>query len=64
MRAARQERVRQEFLELLKEGVFTHLVQKLARDGRLDQILEDILGKKTDPYSASEEFIRKVLGSQ
>jgi LAO/AO transport system kinase len=64
LKAARQDRVRQEFLELLKEGVFTHLVQQLARDGRLDQILEDILGKKTDPYSASEDFIRKVLGSQ
>ncbi len=62
LKAARVQRVRQEFLELLKEGVFTHLVQKLARDGRLDQILEDILGKKTDPYSASEDYIAKTLG--
>jgi LAO/AO transport system kinase len=62
LRAARTERVRQEFLELLKEGVFSHLVQQLNRDGRLEAILEDILAQKTDPYSASEDFIRQALG--
>jgi hypothetical protein len=62
LRATRTERIRQEFLELLKEGVFTQLVQQLQSDGRLEAILEDILAHKTDPYSASEDFIRKTLG--
>jgi LAO/AO transport system kinase len=62
LRVARAERVRQEFLELLKEGVFNQLVQQLQSDGRLEAILEDILAHKTDPYSASEDFIRKALG--
>jgi LAO/AO transport system kinase len=61
LRAAREERVRQEFLELLKEGIYTRLVRQLSRDGRLDDILDDILGKKTDPYSASEALIIDIF---
>ena len=62
LQAARVERVRQEFLELLKEGVYTHLVNRLTQGGSLDQIVQEILEKKTDPYSASEAFIRKTFG--
>ena len=61
LRAARRERVRQEFLELVKEGVFVKLVDRLSRDGRLEDILDDILDQRTDPYSASEAFITRTL---
>jgi len=61
LRAARRERVRQEFLELVKEGVFAHLVSFLSQDSRLQAILEDILDRRTDPYSASEVLIGQVL---
>ena len=59
---ARASRVRQEFLELLKEGVFRHLVKQLESDGRLDRILADILARQTDPYSASEALVLETLG--
>ncbi|MEW6386492.1 MAG: methylmalonyl Co-A mutase-associated GTPase MeaB [Thermodesulfobacteriota bacterium] len=62
--AARRERVRQEFLELLKEGIFAQLVRQVTRDGRLEGILEDILSRRTDPYSASEDLIRDTLKSR
>jgi LAO/AO transport system kinase len=61
LRAARVERVRQEFLELLKEGVYTRLVQQLTRQGLLNQVIEDILDKRSDPYSASEMLIKRTL---
>jgi len=61
LRVARRERVRQEFLELLKEGIFAHLVSRLSRDGKLEAILDDILDRRTDPYSASEDFIEQTL---
>ncbi len=61
LRAARVARVRQEFLELLKEGIFSHLVQQLTQDGRLDALLADILDRRTDPYSASEALIRQTF---
>ncbi len=61
--AARRERLRQEFLELVKEGVAEYLRARLARDGRLEEILADILARRTDPYSASEAVIGEILGS-
>jgi len=61
LRAARRERVRQEFLELLKEGVYAHLVSLLGKDDRLQAIMEDILDRRTDPYSASEALIAQTL---
>jgi LAO/AO transport system kinase len=63
LKAARYSRVRQEFLDLLKEGVYRHLVRQLTQDGRLEEILQEILEKRTDPYSASEAFIAQTLGS-
>jgi LAO/AO transport system kinase len=59
---ARAAKVRQEFLELLKEGVFRHLVQQLMQNGRLDKIIQDILDRRSDPYSASEVLIVEILG--
>ena len=54
--------MRQEFLELLKEGTFRHLVRQLTADGRLEQIIEAILERRNDPYSASESLILDILG--
>ncbi len=59
---ARSARVRQEFLDLLKEGVFRHLVRQLKQKGRLDRIMQDILARQSDPYSASEALILEILG--
>ena len=52
----------QTFLELLKEGTFRHLVRQLTADGRLEQIIQDILARRNDPYSASESLILDILG--
>jgi LAO/AO transport system kinase len=60
--AARVAKVRQEFLELLKEGTFRHLVKQLTASGRLEKIIQDILARQDDPYSASESLILEILG--
>ena len=62
LKRARQGRVRQEFLELLKEGLFRHLLQQLERDGRLPKILQEMMARRTDPYSASEALVLETLG--
>jgi LAO/AO transport system kinase len=62
LQRARFSRVRQEFLEVLKEGMSRHLVKQLEANGRLDLILKDILARQTDPYSASEALVLKILG--
>ena len=46
---ARGSRVRQEFLELLKDGVSRHLVKQLVGDGRLERILTAISGAANRP---------------
>ncbi|MHB8069516.1 MAG: methylmalonyl Co-A mutase-associated GTPase MeaB [Desulfobaccales bacterium] len=61
--AARYQRVRQEFLELLRQGVFRELVAQLSGSGRLEEILQEILARRTDPYSASEDLVAAILGS-
>ncbi len=61
--AARITRVRQEFLELLKEGVFRQLLRQLTADGRLQEVLQEILARRDDPYSASEALIQDILGT-
>jgi LAO/AO transport system kinase len=60
--AARVAKVRQEFLELLKEGVFRHLLGQLEADGRLAAIIQEILARRTDPYSASDLLVLELLG--
>ncbi len=60
--AARAAKVRQEFLELLKQGTFSHLVRQLTADGRLEEIIQEILARQNDPYSASEALVRDILG--
>jgi LAO/AO transport system kinase len=62
LQRARFSQVRQEFLEILKEGVSRHLVKQLEGNGRLDLILKDILARQTDPYSASEALVLEILG--
>ncbi|MCK9374807.1 MAG: methylmalonyl Co-A mutase-associated GTPase MeaB [Syntrophobacterales bacterium] len=62
LQRARASRVRQEFLELLKEGIFRHLLAQMAADGRLERIIDDILAKRSDPYSASEDLVLSILG--
>jgi LAO/AO transport system kinase len=59
--SARRGHVRQELLELLKEGIFHRLVSRLGADGRLEAAVETILARRTDPYSASEELIDAIL---
>jgi LAO/AO transport system kinase len=61
LRVARGERVRQEFLELMKEGIFSYVTALLKQDNRLEAIIEDILDRRTDPYSASEALIAQTL---
>ncbi|MEJ5329067.1 MAG: methylmalonyl Co-A mutase-associated GTPase MeaB [Desulfobaccales bacterium] len=61
--AARRQRLRQEFLELVKEGVAELLLRRLLKDGRLEAILDDLLARRTDPYSASEAVVSRLAAA-
>ena len=46
---------------LMKEGIFSYMSALLKEDNRLEAIVEDILDRRTDPYSASEDLIAQTL---
>jgi len=62
LKRARYGRARQEFLELLKEGMFRYLLRQLEKDGRLAGILQEIMERRIDPYSAAEALVVETLG--
>jgi LAO/AO transport system kinase len=50
-----------ELVEAIRERASRALVDKLKMEGEFDAILHAILEKKTDPASAAEKLVRKVL---
>ena len=62
LRLARGSRVRQEFLELLREGVSRHLVMQLEAMAAWTGSSPISWQQQTDPYSASEALILETRG--
>jgi LAO/AO transport system kinase len=62
LQTVRYGRLKAEFLELLKEGIYNRLVARISQDRRLDSIVQAILAKRTDPYTASEALVAESLG--
>lgn len=54
-------RTRAELIDLVKEGVYQVILQRLKANDRLDHLVSDILAKKTDPYSLSEEIVARTI---
>jgi GTPase len=48
------------FYELLQERLTTRVIEKAARNGTLDSLIERIAARETDPYSAVEEVLKKA----
>lgn len=50
-----------ELLEAIRERVSSVLIEELKREGKFEELLRDIMQKKTDPASAAERLLRKVI---
>ena len=48
------------FWELLQEQVTERVVEKATGNGTLDQLIERIAARETDPYSAVEEVLKRA----
>ncbi|MBW1952522.1 MAG: methylmalonyl Co-A mutase-associated GTPase MeaB [Deltaproteobacteria bacterium] len=55
------QRTRAELLDLIKAGIAQKIMQSLTAYDRLEQLIADILDKKTDPYTVSEEIVARTL---
>ncbi len=55
-------RLRQELLDLILQGIKDIILPRLLADISLDQVLTDIAGRKTDPYTVSDAIVQKLAG--
>jgi LAO/AO transport system kinase len=56
----KRERIRVEFMEILRSALMKQIARKLDSNGTLDQIVENIVKRKVDPYSVVEEIIQDL----
>lgn len=59
----RAERLKREFLEILRESLSERVLEDLQREGRLDEIIAQLTEKEADPYSVVEGILKERLRS-
>jgi len=61
--ALRKSRAEAELIEAIKEKAADALIDDLRRKGKLDELLQKILEKKTDPATAAEKVLKETLNN-
>jgi LAO/AO transport system kinase len=56
-----KQRNQRHFMDLLRDTLFKKALLLLTQDAALDKIVTDMNSNRTDPYSAVEEIIAKIL---
>jgi LAO/AO transport system kinase len=56
-----KQRNQRHFMDLLRDTLFKKALLLLTQDAALDKIVTDMSSNRTDPYSAVEEIIAKIL---
>jgi len=56
-----KERAKATFLEVLKTEVMSRFIQKMEKDGEWERILDDLMKRRTDPYSLAEKIMAEEL---
>jgi putative protein kinase ArgK-like GTPase of G3E family len=52
-----RERVKATFLEILETEVISHFIEKMEKGGQLETIIDDLMNRRTDPYSMAEKMM-------
>ncbi len=55
------DRARMELFDLVKQDVVQVIMEHLVRTGQWDIFIQDLIHKRTDPYTLSEEIISRYL---
>jgi len=61
LKMRRRQIVRTELVEAIREKATESIVNYLKRRGKLDEIVDEIIVRKTDPYSAAEKLLAERL---
>ena len=56
-----RERTKTTFLEILESEVMTHFVEKLEKEGDWGKIIDDLMNRRTDPYSLAQRIMAEEL---
>jgi LAO/AO transport system kinase len=56
-----KERTKTTFLEILQSEVMAHFLEKMEKEGQWDKIIDDLMNRRTDPYSVAEKFMAEEL---
>jgi LAO/AO transport system kinase len=56
-----RERTKTTFLEILDSEVMSHFVEKIEKEGEWEKIIDDLMNRRTDPYSMAERIIAEEL---
>jgi len=56
-----RERTKTTFLEILESEVMTHFMEKIEKEGEWDKIIEDLMHRRTDPYSVAEKVMAEEI---
>jgi LAO/AO transport system kinase len=56
-----RERTKATFLEILENEVMTHFVEKMDKEGKWESLIEDLMKRRTDPYSVVERMMAEEL---
>ena len=56
-----KERTKTTFLEILESEVMTHFVEKLEKAGEWEKTIDDLMNRRTDPYSLAQRIMAEEL---
>jgi LAO/AO transport system kinase len=56
-----RERTKATFLEILESEVMTRFVEKMEKEGKWEGLIEDLMNRRTDPYTMVEKMIAEEI---
>jgi LAO/AO transport system kinase len=56
-----RERTKVTFLGILEMEVMAHFIEKMEKEGQWDKIIDDLMKRRTDPYSVAEKLMTEEL---
>lgn len=56
-----RERTKTTFLEILESEVMAHFVEKLEKEGEWEKIIDDLVNRRTDPYSLAQRIMAEEI---
>jgi LAO/AO transport system kinase len=56
-----RERTKTTFLEILKTEATSHFIERMEKEGKWDEIIDDLMHRRIDPYSVAEKIMAEQL---